>query len=148
MEQVLPLNPQQTKVQYYTKSQFYESSEVDENSDIGSAKLVDESSVLVENTGLKLEELDEKAVVYQSAFSRIIFQIVGFQGKVKKYFQMGLIGCPTGSSIRYSDPHNKVDIKNLVICWKDFLWNSRTLETYCDSSSTKRSEPWLLSSMP
>ena len=48
------------------------SSEVDESSveDISSVKLVDESSVLVENTGLKLEELDEKAVVYQSVFSR------------------------------------------------------------------------------
>ena len=58
-------------VQHYTKSQFYGSSEVDENSvvDISSVKLVDESSVLVENTGLKLEELDEKAVVYQSVFS-------------------------------------------------------------------------------
>ena len=59
------------KVQYYTKRQFYESSEVDENSvvDISSVKLVDESSVLVKNTGLKLEELDEKAVVDQSVFS-------------------------------------------------------------------------------
>ena len=58
------------KVQYYTKSQFYESSEVDKNSivDISSVKLVDESSVLVENTGLKLEELDKKAAVYQSVF--------------------------------------------------------------------------------
>ena len=34
-----------------------------------SIKLVDESSVLVENTGLKLEKLDEKAIVYQSVFS-------------------------------------------------------------------------------
>ena len=60
------------KVQYYyTKSQFYESSDVDKNSVlvIRSVKLVDESSVLVENTGLKLEELDEKAIVYQSVFS-------------------------------------------------------------------------------
>ena len=39
-----------------------ESSEVDENSveDVSSVKLVDESSVLVDNTGLKLEELDKK----------------------------------------------------------------------------------------
>jgi hypothetical protein len=60
-----------TKVQYYTKSQFYESSEseVDKNSvvDISSVKPVDKRSV--ENTALKLEELDEKALVYQSAFS-------------------------------------------------------------------------------
>ena len=64
--------PQQTKVQYYVKIQLDESSEVDENSvvDISSKKLVDESSVLVENTGLQLEELDEKAVVDQSVFSR------------------------------------------------------------------------------
>jgi hypothetical protein len=58
-------------VQYYIKSQLDESSEVDENSvvDISSLKLVDESSVLVENTDLKLEGLDEKAVVDQSVFS-------------------------------------------------------------------------------
>ena len=37
--------------------------------DISSIKLVDESSVLVENTGLKLVELDEKAIVYESLFS-------------------------------------------------------------------------------
>ena len=45
---------------------------VDENSvvDRNSIKLVDESSVVVENTGLKLEEVDEKTVVYQSVFSR------------------------------------------------------------------------------
>ena len=63
-----------TAVQYFIKSQLDESSEVDENSvvDISSVKLVDESSVLVENTGLKLEELDEKAVVYQSVFSQKI----------------------------------------------------------------------------
>ena len=36
--------------------------------DISSVKLVDESSVIVENTGLKEEELDKKAVIYQSAF--------------------------------------------------------------------------------
>jgi hypothetical protein len=44
---------------------------VDENSvvDRNSIKLVDESSVVVENTGLKLEEVDEKTVVYQSVFS-------------------------------------------------------------------------------
>ena len=44
---------------------------VDKNAvvDRNSVKLVDESSVVVENTGLKLEELDEKAVVYQSVFS-------------------------------------------------------------------------------
>ena len=52
-------------------SQFYKGSEVDENSvvDISSVKLVDESSVLVKNTGLKMKELDKKAVVYQSVFS-------------------------------------------------------------------------------
>ena len=56
----------------YTKSQFYKSSEVDKNLvvDISSVKLVDKSSVLIENT-VKLEELDEKAVVYQSLFSLI-----------------------------------------------------------------------------
>ena len=37
---------------------------------MSSIKLVDKRSVKVENTGLKLEELDEKAVVYQSVFSR------------------------------------------------------------------------------
>ena len=37
---------------------FWESSEVDE------------SSVLVQNTGLKPEELDKKAVVYKSVFFR------------------------------------------------------------------------------
>ena len=44
---------------------------VDENSvvDRNSIKLVDESSVVVKNTGLKLEEVDEKTVVYQSVFS-------------------------------------------------------------------------------
>jgi hypothetical protein len=46
---------------------------VDENSvvDRNSIKLVDESSVVVENTGLKLEEVDEKTVVYQIVFSRL-----------------------------------------------------------------------------
>ena len=59
------------KVQYYVKIQLDESSEVDEYSvvDISSIKLVDKSSVLVKNTGLKLEELDKKAVVYQRVFS-------------------------------------------------------------------------------
>ena len=44
---------------------------VDENSvvDRNSIKLVDESSVVVQNTGLKLEGLDEKAVVDQRVFS-------------------------------------------------------------------------------
>jgi hypothetical protein len=44
---------------------------VDKNSvvDRNSIKLVDESSVVVENTGLKLEEVDEKTAVYQSVFS-------------------------------------------------------------------------------
>ena len=37
--------------------------------DISSIKLVDESSVLVKNTGLKLVELDEKVIVYESLFS-------------------------------------------------------------------------------
>ena len=43
-----------------------ESSGVDRNS----GKLVDESSVVVQNTALKLEGLDEKAVVAQRVFSR------------------------------------------------------------------------------
>jgi hypothetical protein len=42
-----------------------ESSVVDRNSE----KLVDEISVVVQNTGLQPEELDEKAVVAQSVFS-------------------------------------------------------------------------------
>ena len=56
---------------YYTIIQCYESSEVDKNSvvDIRSVKLVHESSVVVENTGLKLEELDKTAVVYQIVFT-------------------------------------------------------------------------------
>ena len=64
------------KHQYYTKIQFYASSDVAKNSvvDISSVKLVDESSVLVENTGIKQEELDEKAVIYQSAISRYIYK--------------------------------------------------------------------------
>ena len=37
--------------------------------DRSSIKLVDESSVLVENTGLKLEELEKKTVPYQIVFS-------------------------------------------------------------------------------
>ena len=37
--------------------------------DISSVKPVDESSVLVKNTGLFVQELDKKAVIYQSAFS-------------------------------------------------------------------------------
>ena len=47
-----------------------ESSEVDKNAgvDRNCVKLVDESSVVVENTGLMLEGLDEKAVVYQKCF--------------------------------------------------------------------------------
>ena len=47
-----------------------ESSEVDKNAgvDRNSVKLVYESSVVVENTGLKLEGLDEKAVVVFSLF--------------------------------------------------------------------------------
>ena len=46
---------------------------VDENSgvDRNSVKLVDESSVVVQNTGLKLEGLDEKAAVDQRVFSRL-----------------------------------------------------------------------------
>ena len=39
--------------------------------DISSVKLVDESSVNVKNTGLKLEELDEKSVVYQIMYISI-----------------------------------------------------------------------------
>ena len=42
-----------------------EISVVDRNSE----KLVDESSVVVQNTGLQLKGLDEKAVIDQSAFS-------------------------------------------------------------------------------
>ena len=59
------------KVQYYIETQLDESSEVDKNSgvDRNSVKLVDESSVVVQNTGLKLEGLDEKAVVDQRVFS-------------------------------------------------------------------------------
>ena len=47
---------------------------VDKNSvvDRNSAKLVDESSVVVQNTGLKLEGLDEKAAVDQRVFSHLI----------------------------------------------------------------------------
>ena len=61
------------KVQYYINFQLDESSEVDKNSgvDRNSVKLVDESSVVVQNTGLKLEGLDEKAVVDQRVFSHI-----------------------------------------------------------------------------
>ena len=40
--------------------------------DRNSVKLVDKSSVVVENTGLKLEGLDEKAVVYQRVFSLMV----------------------------------------------------------------------------
>ena len=46
-----------------------ENSGVDRNS----VKLVDESSVVVQNTGLKLEGLDEKAAVDQ----RVFFPIFG-----------------------------------------------------------------------
>jgi hypothetical protein len=55
---------------------------VDENSvvDRNSMKLVDESSVVVENTGLKLEEVDEKTVVYQSVFSLSIYLKVLLNG--------------------------------------------------------------------
>ena len=47
---------------------------VDKNSVVNrnSIKLVDESSVVVQNTGLKLEEVDEKTVVYQSVFSLFV----------------------------------------------------------------------------
>jgi hypothetical protein len=46
---------------------------VDVNSVVNrdSIKLVDESLVVVQNTGLKLKEVDEKTVVYQRVFSRI-----------------------------------------------------------------------------
>ena len=45
---------------------------VDKNSvvDRNSEKLVDESSVVVQNTSLQPKGLDEKAVIDQSAFSR------------------------------------------------------------------------------
>ena len=51
---------------------------VDENSVVNrnSIKLVDESSVVVQNTGLKLEEVDKKTVVYQSVFSLLYSQSV------------------------------------------------------------------------
>ena len=54
------------KVQYCIRS-----SEVDKNSgvDRNSVKLVDESSVIVQNTGLKLEGLDKKAAVERRVFS-------------------------------------------------------------------------------
>ena len=57
----LPLNP---------PSAVDKSSEVDKNAGIdrNSVKLVYESSVVVETTGLMLEGLDEKAVVYQKCF--------------------------------------------------------------------------------
>ena len=47
---------------------------VDKNSvvDRNSEKLVDEISVVVQNTGLQPEELDEEAVVAQSVFSHKI----------------------------------------------------------------------------
>ena len=63
--------PEEEKVQYYIKIQLDESSEVDKNSgvDRNFEKLVDKSSVVVQNTGLKLEELDEKAAVDQRVFS-------------------------------------------------------------------------------
>ena len=59
------------KIQYYIKTQLDESSEVDKNSgvDRNSVKIVDENSVVVQNTGLNLEGLDEKAVVDQRVFS-------------------------------------------------------------------------------
>ena len=46
--------------------------EVDKNSgvDRNSVKLVDESSVVVQNTSLNLEGLDKKAVVDQRVFSQ------------------------------------------------------------------------------
>ena len=69
------LNPpspvDKSSVLYQNSVRKLESSEVDENSgvDKNSVKLVDVSSVVVENTGLKREGLDKKAVIYQSAFS-------------------------------------------------------------------------------
>ena len=45
---------------------------VDDVVDRNSVKLIDKSSVVVENAGLKLEDLDKNAVVYQSMFSRRI----------------------------------------------------------------------------
>ena len=45
---------------------------VDDVVDRNSVKFIDKSSVVVENTGLKLEELDKNAVAYQSMFSRRI----------------------------------------------------------------------------
>jgi hypothetical protein len=48
---------------------------VDENSvvDKNSVKLVDESSVVVENTGLKLEEVDEKTA---SSIPKCVFPLI------------------------------------------------------------------------
>ena len=62
------------KVQHYIKAQLDESSEADKNSgvDRNSEKLVDENSVVVQNTGLNLEGLDEKAVVDRRVFSLFI----------------------------------------------------------------------------
>ncbi len=55
---------------------------VDKNSvvDRNSEKLVDESSVVVQNTSLQPKGLDEKAVIDQSAFSHFITLIWGYSG--------------------------------------------------------------------
>ena len=78
---VAAVAPADTSLFSIISSQLDESSEVDKNSvvDISSVKLVDESSVIVENTGLKLEELDEKAVVYQSVFSLRFWEYINGQ---------------------------------------------------------------------
>ena len=67
---------------------------VAENSvvDKSSIKPVDKSSVLVKNTGLKLEELDEKAVVYQSVFSLL-----------ERVNQCCLLSSIFRSALRFSD---------------------------------------------
>ena len=57
---------------------------VDDVVDRNSVKLIDKSSVVVENTGLKLEELDKNAVAYQSMFSRRITDLF-FINYVKDY---------------------------------------------------------------
>ena len=67
---------------------------VDENSvvDRNSIKLVDESSVVVKNTGLKLEEVDEKTVVYQSVFSQkpASFRVIQYQTFINQFSENNL----------------------------------------------------------
>ena len=62
--------------------------EVDKNSgvDRNSVKLVDESSVVVQNTGLKLEGLDEKAMVDQRVFSPLYNSVLPPMNQCRKVF--------------------------------------------------------------